>query len=502
MSEQLQAQLDLLPGYLSSHLLISLSALGIGLLICLPLAVVVTRVQSLHWPTLTFASVMQTIPGIALLALMVPLLATIGFLPALVALVLYSMLPILRNTVTGILEVDPNLIEAADGLGMTSMQKLFRVELPLAAPVIIAGIRTSTVWVVGTATLSTPVGATSLGNFIFPGLQTQNATAVLVGSAAAAGLAIVLDQLIRLIEVASQRRSKGLGLAALSVLAVLIVFGLMPKIMTLTADRDRPTVVVGTKQFTEQYILGELISRTLDRAGFTVDLRPGLGTTVLFDAISDGSIDCYVDYSGTIWSNVMNRTDNPSADSVMSAVTRRLDSDFEILCLGPLGFENAYALAARGRLCDSLGISSISDLASHANSLVLGTDYDFPSRPEWASVRDRYGLAFDEIRQFDATLMYTAIGQGEVDVISAYSTDGRIADLDLLVLEDPFEAFPPYDAVILLSPRARHNENLTNALSGLIESISDDAMRQSNRRVDVDNETISAAADYLEERMK
>ncbi|MBD3258289.1 ABC transporter permease subunit, partial [candidate division GN15 bacterium] len=246
MAEQLQY----LPDYLSSHLLIAITALAIGIAVCLPTAVFVTRVKSLQWPTLAFASVMQTVPGIALLALMVPLLGMIGFLPALVALVLYSMLPIIRNTVTGIVETDPALIEAARGIGMTSNQRLFRIELPLAMPVIIAGIRTSAVWVIGTATLSTPVGATSLGNYIFPGLQTQNTTAVLVGSIAAAALAIVLDQVIRLIEIAASRRSRRLGWLAGMLLVILIGGGLSPQWLAASESSDRPTVALGAKQFT------------------------------------------------------------------------------------------------------------------------------------------------------------------------------------------------------------------------------------------------------------
>ena len=186
MSEAWLEQLALLPEYLSRHLVLCLSALGIGIALSIPLAVLVARSRKLRGPVLMTASAIQTIPGLALLALMVPLLGRIGFVPALIALTLYSVLPILRNTVTGIGGVDSNLIEAGTGLGMTSRQLLFDVQLPLALPVIVAGIRTAAVWVVGMATLSTPVGATSLGNFIFSGLQTQNYQAVIVGCVAAA----------------------------------------------------------------------------------------------------------------------------------------------------------------------------------------------------------------------------------------------------------------------------------------------------------------------------
>lgn len=213
-------QLALLPAYGMAHLQLALLALFVGLIISVPLGVLAARVSWLERPALGIASAIQTIPSLALLAPMVPLLAalglpSIGALPAFLGLVLYSMLPILRNTATGITSVDPALLEAADGLGMTPRQRLRRVELPLALPIIVAGIRTSTVWTVGIATLSTPVGATSLGNFIFSGLQTRNLSAVMVGCVACAALALALDGLVRLTGVGLvQRRPLVLAVSA------------------------------------------------------------------------------------------------------------------------------------------------------------------------------------------------------------------------------------------------------------------------------------------------
>lgn len=501
MSERLAEQLRYLPDFLSGHLLIAVTALAIGIAVCLPLAVLVTRVKPLQWPTLAFASVMQTVPGIALLALMVPLLGMIGFVPALVALVLYSMLPIVRNTVTGILETDPDLVEAARGLGMTSRQRLLRVELPLAAPVIIAGIRTSAVWVIGTATLSTPVGATSLGNYIFPGLQTQNTTAVLVGSIAAAALAIVLDQLIHLVEVAAARRSRRLGWLAAILLAVLIGGGLSPRWATAGGGDGRPRVALGAKQFTEQYILAEVATRVLEDHGFAVDNRGSLGSTVLFDALAAGTLDCYVDYTGTIWANVLERTDNPPAAAVLEEVARRLARDHGIVCLGALGFENAYALAMRREAAEARGIATLGDLARRAPALAMGTDYDFLNRPEWAALRRAYGLEFGDTRQFDPTLMYRAVAAGQVDVITAYSTDGRILAFDLVLLDDPAGALPPYDAIVLLSERAARDARLVRALETLVGRIDGATMRRANKMVDLDGAPIGEAARLILDRI-
>src|SRR6188508_2630373 len=176
-----------LPDYLGSHVLVSLTALAIGLGISLPIAIASRHRPVLRGALLAMASVVQTIPGLALLALFYPLLlalsalserifgkgfSALGFLPAVLALALYSMLPVLRNTVTGLNGVDARLSEAARVVGVPPWRLLRDIELPLALPVIMAGIRTSAVWVIGTATLATPVGQTSLGNYIFTGLQT------------------------------------------------------------------------------------------------------------------------------------------------------------------------------------------------------------------------------------------------------------------------------------------------------------------------------------------
>lgn len=497
MSPQIYEQLELFPDYLGSHIALTLSALAVGILVSVPLALIATRVKKLEWPVLAVAGILQTIPSLALLALMVPLLGQIGFVPAFLALILYSMLPILRNTVTGINEVDPALIEAARAIGMTDRQMLFRVQLPLAAPVIIAGVRISTVWVVGIATLSTPVGAASLGNYIFSGLQTQNYAAVMVGVVGAALLALFLDGMIRLLEIAVARRRWVYGLTAAAGLALLIAAPAISELQTNSSDR--PVITLGSKTFTEQYILMSLFEDRLQEAGFAVQDIRSLGSTVIFDALRNNRIDCYVDYSGTIWANHMQREDNPGREAVLEEMTRWLKSEHGIDCLGSLGFENAYVLAMPEARSSRLGIRTLTDLAGYAPSMSIGGDYEFFSRPEWEAVRSAYDLNFQESRSFDSSLMYSAVQQNHVDVIAAFSTDGRILAYQLQTLEDTREALPPYDAVILLSPEASGNAALVNALTPLLDSISNEEMRNANKLVDLDGSTIQEAALTLAE---
>src|SRR5712672_948903 len=206
-----------LPDYLGNHVRVSVTALALGLLVSLPLAILSRHRPIMRGALLGLASIVQTVPGLALLALFYPLLLALAAL----SLSLYSMLPVLRNTIAGLQGVDAAILEAAQGVGMTPRQSLFTVELPLALPVIMAGIRTAAVWVIGTATLSTPIGQTSLGNYIFAGLQTQNWVFVLFGCLSAAVLALAVDQLLAVIETGIRNRSRirvtlgGIGIAAL-----------------------------------------------------------------------------------------------------------------------------------------------------------------------------------------------------------------------------------------------------------------------------------------------
>jgi len=479
---------------------LALLALLVGVVVSVPLGVMVARVRWLEHPVLTLASIVQTVPSLALLAVMVPLLAvlgfpSIGFLPAFLALVLYSVLPILRNTVTGLAGVDPALVEAARGVGMTERQQLLRVELPLAMPVLIAGIRTATVWTVGMATLSTPVGAPSLGNYIFSGLQTRNLNAVLVGCVASAVLALALDALVRMVASGWERRRRGLLASALAALALLYLYTGVTLARSLNPSRER-AIVIGAKTFTEQYILSEIVARQIThRTGLPARVAQSLGSTVAFDALRAGDIDAYVDYSGTIWATIMHRDPGPSRADVLRGVEQFLNDQYGITMSGALGFENAYALAMRNDQARELGVRTISDLVPHARQLTIGGDYEFFQRAEWKTIRERYGLTMKAERSMDPSLMYQAVANRNVDVISAFSTDGRITALNLLIIEDDRAAIPPYDAILLAGSRLREKHpDVMNALKELSGAIDGDAMRRMNLAVDEKKQNPGAVA--------
>lgn len=496
MSSAVAAALASLPPLIAAHLLVSASAILLGIGIGVPLAIWAARQGRASAPVLALVATIQTVPALALLALFYPLLIVLGtmtgwpipalgFAPALLALTLYALLPIVRNTIAALQGIDPAVIEAADGIGMTSAQKLRLVELPLALPVIVAGVRTASVWTIGAATLATTVGQSSLGNLIFSGLQTEDWTRVLVGCIASALLALAVDALFVLIESGIRRRARIRLIAGGLIMLIGLLAALAPLIATTGTQRN---ITIGAKNFTEQYILADLLAARARRAGYATTERTGLGSAVAYRALASGDIDAYVDYGGTLWANVLGRTDTPRRDVMLTRLVEELRRRDGVTLLGPLGFENAYAFVMRRDRAEELGIRTLTDLARAAPRLTFGTDLEFQARPEWRGVRDAYGLRFRSLTAFSPTFMYRAVADGTVDVISAFSSDGRLAALDLVTLGDPRGALPRYDAVLLLSRDSAGDERLTKALAPLIGAIDVETMRRANLMVDRDSD--------------
>lgn len=508
MTPALAQALAGLPELAQAHLLVSLCAVAIGTALGLPLAIWASANRGVRTSSLTVVGLIQTIPALALLALFYPALLilgratganipALGFLPALLALSLYALLPIVRNGVAGLRGIDAAVLEAADGVGMTRGQRLRLVELPLAAPVILAGIRTAAVWTIGAATLATTVGQSSLGNLIFSGLQTEDWIRVLVGCAGAAGLALAVDGLLALVETGLAQRRRWRIRLGVGLLAMASVFAAAP--FASGGGGDRP-IVVGAKNFSEQYVLASVIERRLRAAGYRTARRDNLGSTVAYRALAAGDIDVYVDYSGTLWANVLGRTDTPSPDAMRQALAEELQQRDRVTLLGPLGFENAYALAMRRGRAEALRVRSLDDLARAAPRLRLGADLEFLTRPEWRAVERAYGLRFAASASYSPTFMYRAVADGSADVITAFSSDGRIAALDLVTLSDPRRALPSYDAILLLSPDHQAGSRVADALRPLVGAIRVDRMRRANLMVDrdADKRTPEEAARWLD----
>ena len=316
----------------------------------------------------------------------------------------------------------------------------------------------------------------------------------------AAARALAVDALIGAIEYGIRSRRRWLWIASAVVLVVGTAAATAPLWPKGGADR---TVVVGAKNFSEQYILARLIGDRLEHAGYTVQYRDGLGSAVVFGALSGGDIDVYVDYAGTIWANEMMRRDVPEHNAMVAAIADWAKREHDVGLIGSLGFENAYAFAMKGAEAKAKGIASLDDLVEAAPGMTLGSDLEFLERPEWAAVKRAYPLRFAKTTPYSPTFMYRALESGNVDVISAFSSDGRIAADGLTVLTDPRRAIPGYDAILMVAPKRAGDAKFVAALRPLIGRIPVEAMRAANYRVDrdTDKQTPEAAATWLANRI-
>ena len=407
----------------------------------------------------------------------------------------------LFRSVDGLASVAPETLDAADGIGMTRRQRLWHVELPLAAPIVMGGLRVAAVWTIGAATLATTVGQKSLGDLIFAGLQLEDWALVVTGCVAAALLAITVDVALGQAEAGLAQRQWRKAALGLAVLLALVVGVVGWQARARPPETIGKPVVVGAKNFSEQYILAELIAERLRAQGLAVTVRSGLGSAVAYRALAAGDIDVYVDYSGTLWDNVLGRTDLVPRAEMLRVLRRELPARDGVRVAAALGFENAYALAMRRADAGRLGIADLGALAAQAPRLRLATDIEFQQRPEWASLQRVYGLKFKALTAYTPTLMVRALTGGDADVITAFSSDGRIAAEDLVLLGDPKGALPAYDALLLVGPG---RPELAGVLKGLEGAIPVEAMRAANWQVDrdADKRTPGQAAAWLAQRVK
>ena len=474
-----RSELLLLTG---QHVLLVLVSAGIAVAIGVPLGIALARRPRLARPVLALANLAQTIPSLALFGFLIPVpfIGGIGVRTAIVALVLYSLLPILRNTVTGIQQVDPAVLEAATGMGMTARQRLRLVELPLALPVILAGVRVAAVVSVGTATIAAAIGAGGLGTYVFRGLATVDTRLILAGAIPAALLALTADGLLGAVQKSSHpgRAAALITVVAASAVALLLV--------ARSPAGPRP-VVVGSKNFTEQVLLGEVLGARLEALGFAVDRRLNLGgTSLCHAAVREGQIDVYVEYSGTALTDILKRPVSPDPAAVLRAVRE----DYARLGLrvgSPLGFNNSYALVMRRTDAEARGLRRISDLRPYAATLRVGLFGEFLERADgMPGLLRAYGLRFGvPPREMDLGLLYQALADGKVDLVVGSATDGLIAAMDLVVLEDDRHYFPPYDAVPVMNEASlRRHPGLLEAVESLGGRIDEKAMRRMNYAVD------------------
>ena len=469
----------------------TLAAVAIGV----PLGVFSARRPRLASPLMAVAGIVQTIPSLAMFGFLlpVPLVGGVGARAALVVLILYGLLPIVRTTIAGLRGIDPSIREAGVAMGMTPRELLRQVELPLALPSIVAGVRVAAVVGVGSATIAAAIGAGGLGEYIYRGLSMVDTTVIMAGAVPAAGLALVVDAILLWLEkqMSARRRSRSKRMA---VTLATIVAAAVTVSSVVAARRGSGAIVIGSKNFTEQLVLGELLAQAIERgAGLSVDRRLNLGGTLICDrALISGDIDAYVEYTGTALTAVFHEPVTADSSAVFESV-RALYAKSGRTLLAPLGFNNTFAILVRGNDARSAGLRTIDDAARESPHWRAGFGYEFVERPDgYRGLAKAYNLRFpDPPRVMDLTLSYRALAVGQVDLIAGDATAGLIKGLDLVQLDDNRHYFPPYDAaVVARSATLLRYPQLRTALEILSGRVSASDMRAMNYAADVEHRDI------------
>ncbi len=493
---------------LFQHIKLTFIAILFAIAIGIPLGILVSKNERIRKYIIGLINIFQAIPSMALLGLLVPMLG-IGSKPAIVAVILYSLLPIVKNTSTGILGIDKNILESAIGIGLTSKQILYKIQLPLALPIIMAGIRISAVTAVGLMTLAAFIGAGGLGYLVFSGVQTVNNTMILAGAIPACILALLVDYLFSKVEKSvmskysssktsvKNTRNNHIGIKASTAVAVVaIVFTVMGQSF---AKKD--TIVVGSKDYTEGIILSNICADLLEEyTDYNIERKMNMGTTVLWNAITNGEVDVCTDYTGTILLNCLNEEAIGDADDVYNRVKDELHKQYEINVLAPYGFNNTYTLAMEPEVADKYNIETYSDLTEYSRKFVFSPTLAFENRADGLlGLQKNYDLKFKEIKSMDGALRYQALKRGDAQVIDAYSTDGLLKKFNLKVLQDDKKFFPPYYAVPLVREDILKDhpevEKILNKLSGKID---EQTMISLNYKVDEEGKTPKEVAhDFL-----
>jgi osmoprotectant transport system permease protein len=473
----------------------TLAAIAIGV----PLGVFAARRPRLSAPVTLFANIVQTVPSLAMFGFLlpVPLIGGVGARAAAFVLILYGLLPIIRTTIAGLNGIDGAIRDAGVAMGMTPRELLWQVELPLALPSIVAGIRVAAVVGVGTATIAAAIGAGGLGEYIYRGLSMVDTTVILAGAIPAAMLALVVDGALwwmeRRLSARRRVRARRAMVAAASAILAIALLG-----SAVLAERSSGAIVVGSKNFTEQVILGELLAQAIERdTGLAVDRRLNLGGTLICDrALLTGDIDVYVEYTGTALTAIFHQPIQSDARAVYANV-RELYARSGRAILGPLGFNNTFAILVRGRDARALGLSTIDDAVRQAPRWRAGFGYEFLERPDgFPGLAQAYGLRFSAPPHvMDLTLSYRALANGQVDVIAGDATAGLIKGLDLFKLEDNRHYFPPYDAApVARSEMLLRYPQVRAALERLAGRISAADMQAMNYSADAQHEDVREIA--------
>lgn len=478
---------------IGQHIYLSVIAVLIATVVGIPLGILISREQRLAKPIIGTTNVIQAIPSLALLGFLIPFIG-IGSTPAIIMVVLYSLLPIVKNTYTGLTNIDRDILEAARGIGLTKSQTMRKVQLPLALPMIMAGIRISAVTAVGLMTIAAFVGAGGLGYLVFSGVQSVDNAMILAGAIPACLLALLIDFIVGRLEVSLSSTGKQKSAATgkttkkliISFAAIILIAAGSFTLFSNAKAEDK--IVIGSKNYNEQIILGNIVADLIeDKTDLQVERKLNLGgSQVTFSAINKGDIDAYVEYTGTAYVSILNQKPMNNPEKVYDYVSKQFQQKYGIKWLKPLGFNNTYAMAVRQDTAQKYGLATVSDLAKVSDQLILGPTIEFSTRDDGLKgLTKTYQMNFKDVKAVDGGLRYTALDHHKSDVIDAFSTDGLIKAFDLKLLKDDKHFFPPYYAVPIIKEKTlQEHPELKKVLNSLAGKLTEDKMRELNYRVD------------------
>ena len=480
---------------LGQHLQLSLLTLLLAIFLAVPLAIYLSsRKRASNW-VLQLAGIFQTIPSMALLGLFIPIMG-IGTLPALTALVIYAIFPILQNTITGLQGIDPSLEEAGVAFGMTKWERLKKFEIPLAMPVIMSGIRTAAVMIIGTATLAALIGAGGLGSFILLGIDRNNASLILIGALSSAFLAIAFNLLLKWMEKAKLRTI----FAAFAVMILGLGVSYTP---SLLSKPKKENLVIAGKLGPEPEILANMYKILIEEnTDMTVTVKPNFGkTTFLYEALKKGDIAIYPEFTGTVTESLLKPAPQVDHDPevVYQAARDGIKKQDNLALLKPMAYQNTYAVAVPKKIAQEYGIKTISDLKKVEGHLKAGFTLEFNDREDGnKGLQKVYGLHL-QVSTMEPALRYQAIQSGDIQITDAYSTDAELARYDLVVLQDDKQLFPPYQGAPLMKEALlKKHPELEGILNQLAGKITAEQMSQMNYQVGVEGKSANQVArDFL-----
>ena len=485
----------------AEHLIISAISIILASIIGLILGIVISEKQKFSGPVLGLVNFIYTIPSISLLGILIPF-SGIGNTTAIIALTVYALLPMVRNTYTGISNINPKMIEAAQGMGSTKFQILRRIKLPLAMPVIISGFRNMVTMTIALAGIASFIGAGGLGVAIYRGITTNNTALTVVGSLLIAILAIVLDIIFGLIEKMVTGKKKKRNKKPIIIICIVLIAALLFGIFMM--NRNDNDIEVATKPVTEQFILGEMIKLLVEEdTDLKVNLTHGIGggTSNIHPAMEKGEFDLYPEYTGTAWNQVIKKK-NVYDESMFDELEKEYQ-DMGISWVGMYGFNNDYGLAVRREIAEQRNFETYSDLAQDDSDLTFGAEYDFYEiEAGFQPLSEEYGFDFKKTVDLDIGLKYQAIESDEIDVMNIFTTDGQLAGANLVVLKDDKDFYPSYRCGnVIRNETLKKFPELRSVLMKFENILDNDEMIRLNNLVDEqDQKPKDVAREFLQDK--